>query len=442
MDISNYNFFIGTGCSYGRHIDSLLNIHNINERNYYIDSSPQPFTTSPNTIFINVSYGSQGSDYQSDSIIYTVSKLLELGAQSKNIFCLIEWSEITRTSFPFPKIKEIEPNLNWNSWPGDTAQGIYKFNNEIYGEKHNDNDSVISYLKDNIHFYGFEYVFPKIGEFEYFNANHVQEQNANKNPKLNLIWKEIRKTQDSFSLDFLINRYFDNILKVQWFLKSHNIDFKCYSIYSQFDFWYKDKDGNHLQFHIHNGPEKWFSNDFKLYDELNGRDFRIENVIEYIKPKFDLVDLSKWWFWEGNRGIIKRGGVDEFTWDTFKEVGYQRPFNVNVLNNNNKHDILLYKEYYNIGAGFHPNITEHFILLSKILKNHPMINISDEFISLLMDSYQKDYNSNNISETGLWKSKNHIKQMGKETWIDPGAPYQKQLSELVEKIKNRRSQFI
>ena len=30
MDISGYKFFVGTGCSYGRHIDSLFNFSSLN----------------------------------------------------------------------------------------------------------------------------------------------------------------------------------------------------------------------------------------------------------------------------------------------------------------------------------------------------------------------------------------------------------------------------
>ena len=61
------------------------------------------FVNSPNTILINVAVSSQGSDWQSDSTIYVVQKLLELGVKAENIYSVVEWSQWHRNYYILPK---------------------------------------------------------------------------------------------------------------------------------------------------------------------------------------------------------------------------------------------------------------------------------------------------------------------------------------------------
>lgn len=406
MDISSYKFFVGTGCSYGRHIDSLFNFSGLRpELLQSIGIKNQPhYKGEDEVIFLNVSGPSQGSDWQSDSVIYTVSKLLKLGAKKENIFCLVEWSEYQRTAFPFNKFDEIEDKwLEWKEWAGDGSQGIYRFHKHFAHDRYtcafDDSDGIVDYLKSNLKIYSNnENTLIRLEETEYMNAAAWYDSNAKKWPNFYIMYENFKNIQESFHQEFLINRYIDNILRLQWFLKLHNIEYTFYNIYSQFSGWYIHHDGNVAKhFHSHDS-NMWFKDTHLIKERFKeGESTNIEDIYTAIKPKFDLIDLDNFWF--HNTKHFERGGVDEWTIDTFGESGYGEFFH-QLLNDRWGH---IFKGE-RAGLTAHPGILTHFVLFSEVSKKCKWFSINEDIIKILMECYEKDKNSESISETGFWVS--------------------------------------
>ena len=107
MDLKKYKFVVASGCSYGRIPEFTFRPFNWScNSNLSKEYGEDWLLMDDDTVIINTSMGSQGSDWQSDSTIYVCQKLLDLGVDSKNIYTLVEWSQWHRFSVhPFNYIK-------------------------------------------------------------------------------------------------------------------------------------------------------------------------------------------------------------------------------------------------------------------------------------------------------------------------------------------------
>lgn len=414
IDLSSKKFFVTSGCSYGRQVDSLFNMLNYSHvliKNGIDTKEQLLFDGRDEVIFINVSAPSQGSDWQSDSIIYTISKLIELGAKSRNIYCHIEFSEIGRIALSIDKGMDIPTDwLNWKKWAGDTVQGIYQFKKEpinLVGKVTQGFDAsseIVEYLQNNIHVYCNETdAVSKLGDTEYFCVEHWYDKEIENQHKFKFLYDDYKSAIRKLPQDFFIQRYIDNILKAQNFLKSKNIKYNFSQIYSQLSGWYEFPDGRQRNFHIHDSNE-WFTN-VELFEERfpKNESKGIEEVISSIREKFKLIDLDKFWFHKDKTGVFHRGGIDEYVIDTYGKVAYI--CDVSEIVRRGKTNTKFYKEIECLaGVTGHPDVFYYFLMFNQLMKDCDFFSINQDVLDKLEKLRLKDKNSDEISESLLFFS--------------------------------------
>jgi hypothetical protein len=409
MDISKQKFFVGTGCSYGRIIDSLHNFINhkdaLKRNNIDLDNEVS-FDGSDNIVFINASGPSQGSDYQSDSIIYVISRLLELGATTTNIYCVVEWSEIGRISFNIPTGVDINTDfMNWKKWGGDTVQGIYEYSSEFpnaIGEITQgfaDSTDLTLYLKDKIDVYSDQIgqCHSKLGNTYYISTGTWDYNKKINEPMFEIMCDEYEKAALKLPHEFFVRRYVDNIVKLQTFLKKWNIKYNFCQIYSQFSGWYEFEDGTKRQFHIHD-DNKWYNSRLFKKRFPNNKSKDVSEVYPNIKPVYNLIDWDNFWFHKDKTGVFPKGGIDEYCIDTFGESSYGNAIT----------DIIRWFKYPlelpTTGVTGHPGILYYFFLTNNVIKNCDFFNINEEMLKKLRKLQEIDSVSDEMSETLLFKS--------------------------------------
>jgi len=413
IDLSNKKFFVESGCSYGRLTDSLFNVRNQNSNLFNIGINVKEqllFDGTDEVIFINVSSSSQGADYQSDSIIYTIGKLLELGAKPWNIYCFVEFSEIGRISLPIDKGMQISTEwLGWRKFQGDSSQGIYQFNKgvhkspeEVY-QGFTINTDLVEYLKDNIQIYSDRYIATsKIEDTEYFSIEAWDDSRIKEHYEFELLYNNYKKSIKSLPHEFFIQRYIDNILKTQFFLKSKNIKYNFSQIYSQFSGWYKFPNGAIRNFHIHDS-NNW-KNDVSLLNERfpKNKSLGIEEVFPSIYHKFKEIDFDKFWTYKDKTSIFEKGGVDEYVLDTYGPNSY-----VQTLRYANEKDTWDEKDWpieCSVGVTGHPDVIYYFLLFNKLTKDCDFFSINENILNKLEKAFIKDKKSDTFSESKLFCS--------------------------------------
>ena len=93
-NLSEYKFILSSGCSYG--IMPQICVYPFNwffNKTIFNDFRETYIDTDNKIISLSVNIGSQGSDWQADSIIQLCTKILEMGVKPENIYCLVEWSQ-------------------------------------------------------------------------------------------------------------------------------------------------------------------------------------------------------------------------------------------------------------------------------------------------------------------------------------------------------------
>lgn len=398
----NYKFIISSGCSYGRMVSSLSIHRDISKDNQEVKNlfNGKQLEVNDDVILINLSISSQGSEWQSDSSIYVVNRLLELGVPKENIYVFIEWSQWTRYS-----------THNWHFLNIDLSKLEF---NEDFG-----NDTAIEFVTPTDFSNEIKDVLVKeldirqgrnpinagrIGSLYYFSPDHLADNTYKKYGDEYVFWhNECTKLVSQIPIDLKIKKYIDNILKTQWFLKSNNISYNFISMQSDFFGWYKEDDLNH-HFITHTSDKersfyklenkKIIKNKENLYYSKNLQP--IENIFTSIKPLFDLIDFSN--FYQYNRNGFKRGGIDEWAIDTFKETGYctfeTRPTNLDP-------EIIL--PQYN----FHPNVILYALLWNEAASNCSFLKLNNSYQDWVIEKYWEDYyydNGSTKNRIGVSKS--------------------------------------
>jgi len=413
IDLSNKKFFVESGCSYGRLTDSLFNVRNKSEQLYHIGIDVKKqllFESTDEVIFINVSGASQGSDWQSDSIIYTIGKLLELGAKPWNIYCHVEFSEIGRISFPIDKGMEIPTDwLNWKKFQGDTSQGIYQFNKgvhkspeEVYQGFTIETD-LVKYLQDNIQIYADDNIsVGKIEDTEYFCVESWHDSRIKEHYEFELTYTNYKNALYSLPQEFFVQRYIDNILKTQFFLKSKNIKYNFSQIYSQFSGWYKFPDESIRQFHIHDS-NNW-KNDMSLLKERfpKNKSLGIEEVFPSIYYKFKEIDFNKFWTYEDETSIFDKAGIDEYMLDTYGPNSYVQT--LRFANEKSTWDSNEWPIECSVGVTGHPDVIFYFLMFNKLTKDCDFFSINENILNKLEKARIKDRKSDTFSESKLFCS--------------------------------------
>ena len=252
-ELSKYKFIINTGCSYGRMLESVLTPFKHIPEDYskrlkkeYSECHVEGDVD--NIIGITVHCGSMGSDWQSDSIIYVVNQLLNLGVESKNIYCFIEWSQWHRVCFPIMKYMKIDETvLEPTSYPspGDMPF-IYKTKDNfisIDDVKSNEYKKLPKELKsllDNINI-GNTFKIGNVGHIDknfYVNPAHsFKDYFSDISLDYELYFDTVLSIENKLSPDMKIKNHLDNIIKTQSFLNSKQIEWNSIDMQSFQENW-------------------------------------------------------------------------------------------------------------------------------------------------------------------------------------------------------------
>lgn len=415
--IKDYKWIIGTGCSYGRMLDSIKSPFVDEKMLEELGTDVYEFNDS--IIGINLSVGSQGSAWQSDSIIHVCNELLKKGIPSDNIYCFIEWSQWSRVSIPLPQYMNLDINqLNIKATFKDAAvNDIGMFLIEDNNTKVHINDFIddvggLSDLLSNIkigmsYSNGAPYNISHINNFVYLSPNHTDINQTSDYAGVEFgYWvEESQKIENLLSTESKIDTYLNNILKTQWFLKSNNIKYNCVHMQADFTGWTIRTDG--LAYHeITHGDLDSYINPYYNKTELdivknpNFKKSTIDNDIEVVFPeishKFNMIDFSNFWYHESDN--FRRGGIDEWAMDVYKEGAYSQLSTKNPITKEDFESILNRRK---ISYGLHPTLILYMLLWNETSTNCNFLKIKFNHIQLIDKMYWEDYNSEKFTEHGI-----------------------------------------
>lgn len=417
MNFNKFKYIVHSGCSYGRiGYSTLANFTGIED--IFLQkikdkiSNVNVYEVSDNIILVNTAVSSQGSDWQSDSSIYVIEKLLKLGINPQNIYCIIEWSQWTRVANPLPQFlhDKLSPEeLIGNGMDKPNDIGI------ISNQNGDEVSSIIKFLCKEIDIHigtrNEEYVkkydalnLAFIEKTAYCPAGHLNP-NGMVNPYLKNWIEHSKSIEDSEYIDSKIRRYLNNIIRTQNYLKLKNIAYNFFNMQGCLTGWFLDGDGtvNHAITHSSHMCSKYQKDSF---GNIQKSDFYLtkqkeENFIENIFPNYGYlvkqIDFDNYWFYEKNG--YRRGGIDEWAIDTFNEVcmsGFQYNNQTGELNR-----LIIELPQHN----FHPREILYSLLWNDIATNCSFLKVSDEYINLLYKLQEEDYNSDNPTENGVTISK-------------------------------------
>jgi len=371
MDFSNYKFVVSTGCSYGRLADYALRwfeyTHNspnlINEygQTEWLDLDDSKI------ISINLSLSSQGSDWQSDSIIHVVNELLKLEVKSENIFCLVEWSQWFRFAIHPPHHYGLDFD-KMNFVKDEYEISLFNFrmfqkNTVLYEEE---TRPILSYLHD------------------YFNLfkSRACESCGKIGDRIYMMPRNLGPN-------------------VYVFLEKNNLKYNFVFMQSTLSDW-KLKDNGIIYHPLFNGGVKPYEDFGRVikpspkFNPANNPKSDIENIMPELKSKINQINFDNFWFHETER--FRRGGIDEWAIDNLKETGFVE-LPVDYSNPSfDPHQILP-------NHGNHPGMAAYILLWNKAAFNCDFIKVKPDFEKFIWDKYREDYNYDGISKNRITISK-------------------------------------
>jgi hypothetical protein len=410
MDFSKYKFVVSTGCSYGRLADYTFNIFDylIEGKRLRDDYGEVDWLDidGDKVISINLSLGSQGSDWQSDSLIYVVDELLKLGVKPENIYCLVEWSQWHRFSVHPPH----HYGLDFNKFDFKEFDfgPICRF--EFYKVQRG---VVLSHgdVREDLEFFYNHFNFLRSNDFQnlgkiqdriYMTPRHTNLINLqNLGPEYEFFYEDMLRIENEFPVENKIKTYFDNILRTQYFLEKNNLKYNFLFMQSTLSDWKFSKNGviNHPLFNGGLQQYEIIGNRAILspkFNPINNPESDIEKIMPEIKFKMDQINFDNFWMHETER--FRRGGIDEWVMDNMTELGY-----VEITGN---------KLDYNFGIdevlpnyGYHPNLISYILLWNKVTFNCNFVKVKPEFEKFIWEKYMEDYNYDGITKHNITLSK-------------------------------------
>lgn len=414
MDFSNYKFVISSGCSYGRLADAAFNVFNFLVDGKRLKDEYGKINwldiDGDKIISINLSLGSQGSDWQADSLIYVVDKLFKLGINPENIFCLVEWSQWHRVTFHPPHHYGLDLKLlNFPKFDTETIKNnefefyIVQKNNEL---KNHEINEELNFFRDYLKSCRSIKTPFNVGKIEdriYMIPRHSSiETFKNLGPDYELFCEHIQRIENEFPLENKLKTYFDNILRTQYFLEKNNLKYNFLFMQSTLSEWKFNRDAGIIQhplFNTGNYPyieneDKWEPN--PNFNPTNNPESDIENVMPEIKSKIDQINFNNFWFHESDR--FRRGGIDEWVLDNLKETGYVSINSSKTINNFSYDQIVP-------NYGEHPCMISYVFLWNKVAFNCDFFKMKPELEKFLWDKYWEDYNYDGVSKNNITLSK-------------------------------------
>lgn len=409
MNLNKHKFIIHSGCSYGRlglsafqqtELISNFGYQRVKQKLKDINR----YDKCDNVILINVPMSSHGSDWQSDSTIYTINKLLELGVDSSNIYSMVEWSQWDRTSQPLPQFLESDKlvdgikaiPIQWGE-----HSDIFILDLDLTDDK-----DILHYISENLNIKasdsansGLDVNLGIIEDNFYLSPRHSDESNI-KNPYIKHWIEESKKIEDSEYIDSILRRYLNNIIRTQNFLKLKGIKYNFFHMQGCLTNWFSD-DGitKHMITHSVHLYSPYIRDDSdniilnKKYNPINNPNSDFEKMWPKFNWLFKQIDLDKFWFYENEK--YRRGGIDEWAIDTFKECGYA------PINSDNPNDVMIDLPNY----GYHPIEFLYHLKWNDICSECDFLKFSNEYIEKCYSLIEEDYNSNNATENGIIISK-------------------------------------
>lgn len=403
--LNNYKYIVSSGCSYGLLTDFVMRPFSNHPKLYHLYND-EWHEKSDDVVVINAMIASQGAEWQADSIITICSRLLKIGIDSNNIYVILEWSQADRISIsPFNVL-----NLDYKKLDLSNEQTYVDFI-----QKHNslarNNHELIIFLRDYLNIKESKKIhnIGSIDEKIYINPSHSRvkyfEEIGN---DFEFFIKEAQKIEEQIPIETKIKSYIDNILRTQYYLKLYNISYNFFFMQSTLSGWIKQNGviKNKLSYNSPIHHVQHYDSVIKKiichyqYNPKNEIESDIEN--NFIETKFQIseIDFSKIWFYENEK--YRRGGIDEYSIDVFKESAY-----VKITENRHELDISDIMCNY----GMHPNMVVYLNLWNKVTSNCNFLKLKTTFLDFINEKYWEDYNL----EIGKTKnfitfSKNYLNQ--------------------------------
>ncbi len=277
-------YIINTGCSYGVLFRSMKEFTKGNDTDFQI---------------IDLHCDSHGAEYQKRSVIYTISKLLEKGVTSKDIYTIVEWSQPNRLFVELPQefCTEILNDKNH-------CEGTFILNNKF--QRVEDSYEYVSKYKSlNVVF----------GDRIYANIEHADLESFD-NEELKFYIKEFEETTPiSYKPIDRLEQYLTNILDLQNFLKANQIEYSFFLMNNSFEGYYD----NFL--HLYGNDETWqqLQTEIITLPHINNL-IHIKEFSEYLTYIWNLIDLENFVFYKTEK--FNYGGIDEYAMEKFGHVAY------------------------------------------------------------------------------------------------------------------------
>ena len=387
MKLSEYKFIVSSGCSYGQMIQSSFTHHSfqykifedfgedISEYAYGIDK----------TIFINAGAPSQSSEWALHTIQYIINKLLNLGVPSENIYCFVEWTQYNRfstTTENFIDLKKI-PKVRFFG----------------YGIHHNDLN-VVKLLNDiNIQMVNDVRAIGVIDNCPYINPNAIEISSVKDvfglDGKL-MIQRQLEHIRNTTNLT-LLKHYLNNIISLQNYLKSNNIQYNFCNMQSEFDGWIpsgfefeqklKHSSLKYKKYYQHNNyPNKIVKN--LNYETTKNDGIHCINAYPQVSHLYNLIDFSKWWFYKEDG--FRFGGIDEYFLHKYDIYAYSNLMFWNKTGDIRIQDILG-------GYNQHPTDVMYSLLHNTATFNNPFVKVKEKWITYLNNLLSEDIESDDIT---------------------------------------------
>lgn len=401
--LNKYKYIVNTGGSYGKMLESVLTPY------FHIPDSFSDKLKSQykechlegdieNIIGINVQCNSLGSGWQSDSVIYTVSKLLENGINPKNIYVFIEWSQYNRVSYPMIKYMQIkENNLAPTSYPspGDMPLILSNDKNEfkqIHDTADNLSDSVPTEIQELIKNINIGNTF-KIGNVGHIDKNFYvnpvicsKKYFSEQSLEFELYHDTILDLDNKLSPDIKVKMHIDNILKTQYFLDSKKIEWNSVDMHSFHSNWmWSEFQELHNQFCISDDKTKLIDTGHFGEEEPNNLNKKnIEDIFDNYDFLLQQIRHDKHYFYQSKN--YNRGGIDEYIIDNFKKCGF--------VNLKKEHHLNLHMKLEELIPGYeqHPNQILYLLMWNEIAKDCKFLKVKKTFEDFVLKKYWEDYN--------------------------------------------------
>ena len=335
-------FIINTGCSYGVIFRSMFR---------FTQGSDVDFRV------IDLHCDSHGSEYQKRSVIFSVNELINKGVDPSDIYVITEWSQPNRLLIEIPKefVEDILDEVEYHEYNFVLDNKFKKVENSEYNfiSKHKSLNIVI-------------------GDRVYSNIEHADlDSFGNSNAKF-YIKEFVKNCPISYKPIDRLEQYLTNILDLQSYLKSKNINYTFYLMNNTFEgyydnfanFTYTEETRNVVQ------QEKIELPSLKNF-------YHIKDFSAYLNNIWNGIDKNNFVFYQTDR--FQYGGLDEYAMERFGHISYS--------SGANEWDIP--DEGYCTSFGAHPHDSAHVSFFEEYI--YPRMN---NFIGNLKFEYSDRWNKN------------------------------------------------